>query len=235
MLLRKALFGLMLMAPDGDGTGGGGGGTPPAPSANEAALSKENADLKAKLAEYEKKNQPTPPAPPKDPQSLNDKVQADADEKKRQKDLESAIAFNYGSAEFLKNNESLLPKEIAEIFKKADAETYDTPVQKERAIKVAVVEQFFKTQENLDLLTTAHKKTFEDFLKLTVNSKKDEANSIYQNLFEPALESLRRQKKADEVKKSNSGFGTGDKGDQDAYRDKMIAASKKYYGKKEKS
>lgn len=236
MLLRRALFGLMLMDQNnGNNQGGGGGNHSQNQNQNQQPdLAKENADLKAKLAEYEKqKSQSAPaPVPPKD-ETLVDKQKQAEDERTKTAALETALTFNIKASTFFKENESLLPKEVAEMLAIAEKEKYDSPVQKANSIKSAVAQSFFKVQENLDLLTPSHKNLFDDFLKLTKNGKEEKAPFIYENLFEPALEALRRQRKADEVNRAQNGYGNPTDA-QKAYEEKMKAKSKQHFFKEKK-
>lgn len=201
-----------------------GGGTPPAtPPASPTA--EEVAALKAKIASYEQKEKESST-------ELQDKAKAtrDSEEKKKSeyKALESAITFNTGGKEFLKSHDSILPKETADIFAAAEKETYDSPVQKAQNIKSGIISEFFKVQSNLDLLTPAHKQTLDGFLKLTKNGKEEKAQEIYENIFEPAIEMLKRIKKAEEVNRSQNGLGNFT--DQEAaYTKRMRELSEKHY------
>lgn len=200
----------------------------PTPAPNPAptpAPAEDIAALKAKLAEYEKKELAGN-------QDLNDKArqQRELDDKKKAefKSLESAMAFNLTSKDFLKNHESILPKETADIFAAAEKETYDSPVQKASAIKSGIISEFFKVQANLDLLTSTHKATLDGYLKLTKNAKEEKAQEIYENIFEPAIEMMKRIKKANEVNNSRNGLGTSTDSEQ-AYAKKMREISEKHY------
>jgi len=154
----------------------------------------------------------------------------ESDDKKKSefKALESAITFNTAGKEFLKTHESILPKEAADIFAAAEKETYDTPVQKASNIKSGIITEFFKVQSNLDLLTPTHKQTLDGFLKLTKNAKEDKAQEIYENIFEPAIEMLKRIKKAEEVNRSQNGLASVT-GSEAAYEKRMRDLSEKHY------
>lgn len=213
-----------------DGEGGGGGSEKKeskiAVEFSEKDLTElktQNAALLARLEKLEgSKNKP-------EEKDLNEKVKEkiEADDKKNAdaKVLESALTFNLKSEEFLKNNASLLPKDITEIFKAADKEKYESAIEKTAAIKAGVVQSFFSIQSNLDLLTPSLKTTLEDYLKLTKNGKQDKAQQIYETIFEPSLEMLRRIKKAEAL---NKGYGVPSE-TEDSYKNKMMALSKKHY------
>lgn len=179
--------------------------------------------------ELEKKNWKSSPDVPL---TLNDKVKRDRDDRDKNdsktKHLESALTFNLTSAEFLKTNESILPKEIADIFQAAEKEKYESAVEKANSIKAAVIQSFFSQQDNVDLLTDNQKVTLADYLKLTKNAKEDRAKDLYENLFEPALSMLKRVKKAEELGRNKMGFKDGSKGDSQ-YKEKMMNLSRKHF------
>jgi hypothetical protein len=157
-----------------------------------------------------------------------------ADDERRTQDskaLEAALRFSLTSSEFIKTNAALLPKEVSEIFAGADKETYESPIEKDQAIKRGLIESFFKVQSNLDLLTPGLKTQLEDYLKLTKNGKQEKAQQIYDMVFEPSLEMLRRLEKAKAV--SKTGYTTPSDSES-AYRQKLMKGSRKHYmGEKE--
>lgn len=189
---------------------------PPAPDPKD----QEIANLKKELEALKTK-------PPADDPDLLEKArkQREADDKKQAdtKSLEAALKFNLNSSQFLKDHATLLPKDIADIFKSAEAEKFDTAIEKDAAIKAGIIQSFFSIQANLDLLTPGLKSSLEDYLKLTKTGKQDKAQQIYDSIFEPAFEMLKRVKKAEALQK---GHGTGS---DDAYKQKLMAGSKKHY------
>ena len=225
----------IVMAPEGDGNGGGGGGgSGDKGKGGEGApdLAKENADLKTKLASFEErfaKLEGKGKGSDDDGDDLQKKAQKqrESDDKKANdhKALEAALKFNLKSGEFLKTNEALLPKDIADIFKAAEKENYANAIEKDAAIKAGIISSFFGVQANLDLLTPGLKATLEDYLKLTKTGKQEKAQQIYDSVFEPAFEMLRRTKKAEALGK---GYGSSTSA-EDAYKQKMMNLSKKQY------
>lgn len=183
------------------------------------ALEKENKALKEKG---------TPNPNPDDP-DLASRARAEAETKAKaeaeSKALESALRFSMGAADWLKNNESLLPKNVAGILAAAEKEKYESAIQKDKAIKSGVIQAFFEVQSNLDLLTTSLKTELEDFMKLTKDGKEKEAQRIYNFVFEPAFETLKKIKKAEALNKGHA--PTTDA--QEAYKQKLVKAGKKHY------
>lgn len=163
--------------------------------------------------------------------SLNDKVKLERDDQDKKaseaKMLESALTFNLTSADFLKQNESILPKDIGDIFKASDKEKYDSAIHKARATKAAIIQSFFAQQSNVDYLTESQKSVLADYLKLTKNGKEERAKEIYENLFEPALGTLKRVKKAEELGRASFGYKDS-KGDAQ-YKEKLMGLSRKHY------
>jgi hypothetical protein len=189
---------------------------------------KKIAELEAKLKELTTK----PPTPPEDP-DLKRKAELERESKEKKdlesKQLESALKFSLSSKEWLKNNSSLLPKETADIFTMAEKEKFDSAIDKDSEVKSGIVQKFFEIQANVDLLTPGQKIGLEDFLKLTKNGKREKAQQVYEMIFEPALEMLRRVKKAEAL---SGGFGNPDDA-QNEYKEKLMKLSKKHYLGKE--
>lgn len=146
----------------------------------------------------------------------------------KMKGIESALKFNLGVADFIKANEDVLPEEIPQILKAAEKEKYDSAGEKASAVKAAFVQSFFAIQANVDLLTSNQKSQLDDYLKLTKNGKEQKAEAIYENLFEPALETLKKVKKAEELGKARTGFASGSKV-EDGYKARLMAGSRKTY------
>lgn len=163
---------------------------------------------------------------------LRDKVrkEKEASESKagELKGIEKALAFNMAIEKFVVDNKDALPSEIPELLKAAEKEKYDSAAEKAAAIKSAFVQSFFSVQGNVEMLTASQKSTLDDYLKLTKNAKEQKASEIYENLFEPALETLKKVKKAEELGKARSGLHSSSKG-EDSYKAKLMAGSRKTY------
>lgn len=229
----------MLMDKAGEGGGGGGGGSGDDKSKAAAAdAAKELADLKASNAallerftklEAESKKGGSGGAVKSDDKDLNEKAreQREADEKKSgdTKALEAALRFDMGRADFLKSHASFLPKDVTDIFAAADKESYGSPVEKDQAVKAGMIQSFFAVQANADLLTPGQKSQLEDYLKLTKNGKQEKASTVYSMIFEPALEMLKRTKKAEAL---NKGHGSSTDVEK-AYKDKLMNLSQQHF------
>lgn len=205
----------------GDEKGAGGG----QPEGGTITMTKDQFD--ALMAKIEGKG---PGAPEKkDENDLADKArhEREAQEKamKYEKSLERAINFNVSAKDFLKTNQSLLPKTVESIFAQAEKENYGSAVEKAKAIQVGVVSEFFAHQANHDLLTSSQKIQLDEFLRLTKNGKQERIDEIYSMIFEPTLESLKKIEKAKLVN-SNDRQST----DQEKMlADRLMKLSKKHY------
>lgn len=220
----------------GDPPAGGGGQTPPDPNAKPpAGGAPAGDDWKAKFEaaqrEIEALKNPKPAgggAPP-DPNDLSEKARKEREAKDKEKNyakqLESAIRFTHAAPEWLKTNEALLPKTVQGIFDAANKETYESPIDKDSAIKLGIITEYFTLQENVDLLTPAQKQSLEDFQKLTKNVKLERAQGFYDQVFEPTFETAKKIKKASEVSKGTK----TESSQEEAYKKKMISGSKKQY------
>jgi hypothetical protein len=233
---KMACLGILCMdaADDGKGAGGGAGKDDGKSKGSDdfAALKAANDALMARLEKLEKgslkkKDDEDDQA---DDEDLSQKAKKQSESKQKEsentKALESAIVFTTTSKEWVKTNASLLPKDVQSIFDVADKETYDNSIQKASAIKSGVVQQFFKVQDNLDLLTNSQKIALEDWLKLTKNGKEEKAQQIFDNIFEPTFEMLKRIKRAEQVNKS--GQRSGDDAET-AYKQKLMQSSRKHF------
>lgn len=200
--------------------------TPESDPAKELAIAKaENEKLMAKIAELEKKAKPNP----EDDPDLKEKARREKEKEDKAKGdtkaLENALKFSLQSKDFLKANESLLPKDVADIFSQAEKENYSNAIEKDQAIKSGIIQSFFSVQANVDLLTPGLKSQLDDYLKLTKTGKQNNAQNIYDSIFEPTFEMMKRLKKAEALGK---GYGGG--GDQEtAYKNKLMSLSKKHY------
>lgn len=221
----------ILFKPEGDGAGAGGGAGEKKPEGGAPDIAKEIQALKdnnAKLmAEIEKLKGGGPPPPPPD-KDLRDKAKdlrdKDDKEKLNTRALESALKFQLNSENWLKQNATLLPKDVPDIFKAAEKENYDSALEKDSAIKAGIVKSFFSVQSNLDLLTPGLKTILDDYLKLTNNGKLEKAQHIYDTIFEPTFDTLKRVKRAEAL---NKGYAPGST--DDAYKQKLMKLSKKHF------
>ncbi len=197
------------------------------PKDDSAALKTENDALRAELAKLK-----TPKKEEQVELDLRDKVkeqtQTASDKALELKKLESSVKFNMTVNQFMADNKSLLPSEITEILKIAEKETYDSASQKTGAVKAAMVQAYFSIKDNLEVLTANQKLQLDDYLKLTKTGKEDRADAIYENLFEPAIESMRRIKKAEELHRSRNGFASPSDADN-AYKERLMKLSQTHY------
>lgn len=240
MRFSQIVFGTaLLMDKAGEGTGGGGTGTGAGAGAAGTGTgvdaAKELADLKTqhatlleRLDKIEKSA--ADPNKNKNDEDLTDKVRKDKEAKDKAgsdtKKLEAALKFTMGADLFLKTNEALLPKDISDIFKMAEKENFSNAVEKRDAVQAGIIQSFFSIQANLDLLTANQKTQLEDYLKLTKTSKQEKAAEVFDNIFEPSFEMLKRIKKAEQL--SKTGAATSSDADE-AYKQKLIGLSQKHY------
>lgn len=202
------------------------------------ALKAENEKIKAEAAtlkaEMEKLKAPPKKEEKKEENKEEDDLQAKARKEKEEsektastsKQIESSIKFNLAVNDFVKTHKDILPSEVESILRVAEKENYDTATAKANAVKVGIIQSFFAIQSNMDTLTQAQKSQLEDFLKLTKNGKEDRAAHVYENIFEPAIEMLKKLKKAEEVGKARSGFSSGSSVEND-YKERLMKGALK--------
>lgn len=226
----KFLMGQFLLMDKAADDKGGGGGAPPDSAKELADLKAKNDALEARLAKIEAAGKP--PADDKDKKddlTLEEKARKEREAKDKasgdSKSLEAALTFNLSAKDWLKNNASLLPENVPAIFEQAEKEKYDNAIEKANAIKVSVISEFFAKQANLDQLTGPQKTALAQFQELTKNVKQERVQQIYESIFEPVLETIRKVKKAEALQK-----GLADPSDaQDAYKKKLMMGSRKFH------
>jgi hypothetical protein len=215
----------VLMNKAGEGDGGGGGGTPDPVKAELETVKAANAALEARLAKLEGAGK----GGGTDEKDLLDKAKKEQEQKDKKnsdsKAMESALRFSLGAPDWLKANKTLLPENVEGIFAAADKESYDSAIEKDAALKSGIVQSFFSVQSNLDLLTPSQKSAVENFLGLTKNGKQEKAQHIYDAVFEPTFEMLKRVKKATELNNGHKNQTDGEK----ALAERMMKLSKKHY------
>lgn len=201
------------------------------PKAYESYMTLKTAGEKhaAEKAEWEKSKNTPPPKKEDDPADLAAKAAKEREEKeksaKHEKDLESSIRFTSGAAAWAKDNNALLPKNVESILAAAEKENYGSTIQKASAVKEALVLEFFSVQANLDLLTASQKSTFDEFKSLTKDKRLERAQSVYDSIFEPTFETLKKVKRAEQVSK---GFKDESQGET-AYKDKRLKLARKQH------
>lgn len=190
---------------------------------------KADAETKSKAEADRKKAEDDLKLKPKPEDDLQQKAlkekEAGQDKVKEMTRIEGALRFNMSANQFVKDNEDLLPAEVSSILRVSEKEVYDNALQRANAVKAAFVKSFFAIEDNVGALTANQKVQLDDYLKLTKNGKEDKANEIYENLFEPALETMRKVKKAEQVGLARNGFA-GTNQVEDAYKQRLINQAK---------
>lgn len=134
-------------------------------------------------------------------------------------------AFKYNSTikEFLKNNRDYLPENLEDIINILDAKVYKDDLEKAQELKRAVVEQYIKKQENLDMLPDSLKAKAEKYAGFTTKEKLDRALDFY-DIVETGIHTAKNIKKVEALQKSGDGAQTDDAVQN--YENKMLEFSK---------
>lgn len=205
-------------------------------AANEKAAKEKDDEIARLKGELEKKGKTKEEDDKdKDKKKEDDKdldkkarEEREANEKKagELKQTESALKFNLSVENFAKDNKDYLPNHIGDILKQGEKVNYDSAIEKANALRFHIIKAFFEVQDNMNLLTASQKSQVEDYLKLTVTAQHAKSGSIFDSIFEPTLETLKKVKKAEQVGLSKSGSHTGTKTEND-YKQKMIGVARK--------
>lgn len=212
----------------------GGGAANPPPATPPATPPAANAELTAALAQIKEMQAAiaklTPAAPAAD-KTLAEKAEAErlarekgsADHAKIERD----ISYNLGVKKFVEDHKAFLSEDVQGILAQAEKEKYDTAGQKAAELRTEIIEAFFKVQANSDILTAAQKRILADFGKLTKDGKRQDSEKVYESVFEPALEMVKRVKKAEELNLAARGYATASGGPLGAYKQKLFEAAKR--------
>ena len=202
--------------------------------AERDTLKAENEKLKAAAPKTEPKPDPKPDdkKTTTDEEELRVKAQKDKEASEAQatqaRRMEGAVKFNMKVGEFVKTNKEILPEEMEQILKTANTEKYDSEVERANAVRVAMIQSFFGVQKNVDELHANQRKALESYLGLTKKAKEEKAADVFENIFEPAFETLVKLKKAEELAKGAAGFATSSTG-ENKYKEKLVKASRQTY------
>lgn len=230
-LMFSAFMFSALMEEKKEGGGGGGG------KSEIDILKEENDRLKkegdAQKTELEKfRAKPNPGSSKTEEDDLRAKAQkekeAEEEETGKTRRTEGAIKFNMAIPEFVKTNKDILPDEIAQILKTSANEKYDTEVERAAAVKAGIIQSFFSIAKNEEALTTSQREALKLYLGLTKKAKEERAADVYENIFEPAVETLKKIRKAEELAKGSSGQTAGSTS-ENQYKDRLVKASRQTY------
>jgi hypothetical protein len=225
--IKSGIFMRMLDDPKKDLEGGAGGGGSIDYKAEYEKSQVRIKELEASGKKSSKKSEDDEDEE-EDQEDLNDRIKKRREEKNlkssQSKDLEKALKFDFKLPEFLKTHEALLPKDFPELVEQANKEGFDDAIEKAAALKAAMIKSFFSYEENVALLTPGQKSELDEFQKLTKNSKQEKAHTFYDMIFEPALEMLKRERKAIALSKGHGGNETSSN-----YKKRLMDLSKKHY------
>lgn len=192
----------------GAGEGGGAaGGKEGGKETLVLELAKEIKALREEMAASKPKEK-------KDDPSLIDQVEKDkkskADFAQMQSKIVKAAKFNLRFETFLKEYAGVIPEDAKEIAKTASVDNYPNEVERSAAIKDALMQSFFKESDNLKFLSDAQKAKWKTFLALGTAGRAEEAESIYDSVFEPAVNHARSIRQAQLTNRDNVASGSSD-------------------------
>ncbi len=210
------------------------------PDANATALAAAQAQIKEMQAAIAKLTPPaTTTTTTTTDKTLAEKVEAERiAREKGQSDvakIERDISYNLGVSKFVDDHKAYLSEDIKAILLAAEKEKYDSAGQKAAELRTEIIDAFFKVQANSDILTAAQKRILADFGKLTKDGKRQDSEKVYESVFEPALEMVKRVKKAEELNLAARGYATATGGPLGAYKQKLLEAAKRVIINKRKA
>lgn len=126
-------------------------------------------------------------------------------QRSEQEKIVAATKFNERLGTFMKEYAGVLPADANEIPKVASPDKYPDEIQRALALKAALVESFFKEEKNEKLLTESQFAKLKTWRSLGTEARREDANAIYETVFEPALNQARAIRQA-EIRKTEDTF-----------------------------
>ena len=184
----------------------------------------EEAEAKKKAEEEAKKKKEEDDALKKAEDEVRKKKEAKTAEELEKERFLEAFKWNSTIGDFLKENKEYLPENLEDIINILQAKTYANDLEKAQELKRAVVEQYIKTQSNLDILPESLKAKAEKYAGFTTKEKLERAPDFY-DIVETGIHTAKNIKKAEAVEKSG-GMDPDKKTAVDDYESKMLEFSK---------
>lgn len=211
------------------------------------ALQDSKAEADRKLAEMQAELEKLKKPPAKGNEEKDDEDPEDDLAKKAEKErklaeegkgktkrIQQALKFEMSLPEFTKNYKGIVPKDFDGILERANKENFDDAVAKSIAIKSSFLSTFFTVKDNYDSLTASQKEVVDGFLAQTKIGREEQAEKLYETIFEPALESIKKVRKAEQVNRARNGLSEGGNSVMDDYKDRLVKQSEAAYLKRKK-
>lgn len=175
----------------------------PAKPAETVVMRKE--DLDRLIAEAAKGRDTGDNKPDPTLDEIEKTKKAQQKERESQDRIVAAAKFNMGLDTFLKEYAGVLPDDANEIAKVATADKYPNELDRASAIKAALIQSFFKEEENAKLLSESQKAKWKAYQSLGTVGRLEEAASMYEIVFEPAVNHARSIRQA-KIKQTSETF-----------------------------
>lgn len=188
---------------------------------DEELAKKAEEERKKREEEAKKKNEGDDALKDAEEKVKQRKAAQNAEELEKERML-NAFKFNATVNDFIKDNEGYLPDNLGDILNILSAKTYASDVEKAQELKRAIVEQYIKSQDNINLLPDSLKAKAEKYAGFTTKEKLERAPEFY-DIVETGIHTAKNIKKAEAIEKS-SGFGDADDAVKE-YENKMIEFS----------
>lgn len=146
----------------------------------------------------------------------------DKKEKDKTAEMEKSAIFNANLNQFVKDNGPLVSPRLASVVEVANKENFANSTERARELKGAIVKEFFSVESNVKHLTDSQKARLDFFLTQTKNGRAEQITAIWDDLFEPTLELVRKIKSFEE---KSSGKVKSDSG----IKNKFMEVGKKSY------
>lgn len=231
----KTLFKLMYqnhLLREKDGAAGADGGGSDK-GGNDNDLAAKLAALQAELEALKKGNNPEP----KNPGIIDtaaDEARKKAEHEEARQRMQSAIKFNLGLSEFLKNNKDYLTKLSSGIVETLAKKQFSDEEVQARMAQSALLEDFFSQQENVDAAPEELKPRIMAFKALTSDEKEKQAGKFW-DVLTLTVGAKKMAAQVAAAKRANSGKYEETDDVIKNYNDRVFAMSKHYLGEKEQA
>ncbi|MDR3243811.1 MAG: hypothetical protein LBT79_03585, partial [Elusimicrobiota bacterium] len=154
-------------------------------------------------------------------------AQEKADAKAKNDELEAAIKFEYEIAKMVSDNKEIIGDEVKKILEIAKGRNYSNPIEKANELRSSILSSFFSIAANVEALTAeSFKKQANDFLALTQVARNEQSGKHW-NLFELAVENIKKEAKHQEFIKQSKGENTNEF--QKNYASNLREKTKQYF------
>ena len=188
-------------------------------------------DMMGKMGEFltkQSESKEEKKEPEKKDERLLDEAKKNMEEKSNQEEnqanIEKALDFNMKISTFAEKYKDILPASIKSVIDTANGKSYTSAIAKADEMRKAILEAYLEVQANVDSLPDGMKAKANAYKALTEDAKRAKSGQ-YWEIVEVGAELQTSKKRAEAVNKAN---GSGNGGEDNAFRAKFLALGDKW-------